>query len=1162
MTTRTINSIHNRVAAFECLAEQSKTKSGVMQIAPKQSTTDFASVKVAGGRETFGASVKFNPSVKDTNNNTEISGGDNIPSSTKFVEEYITNMNETKNPIEIMSNVQIKPQQQQQQQQQQYDIEAENENNRVEEKIAIDERNDCNTQNNLKPQFVPDTSRGEVIDTREENEVAMVQENKNSLADKRNDSNIQSNVDHQFAPDTDTCMKKIMDTGNKLTMVEGKDENKFSNIDNTHQKNFTFNEFEKVDDENLNNKSMKEILEEEDKKIGLEEVGPVSEINVSTSSKSSKDTDEDDSRSKHSISPLSFTDQAVAQKKQNPVMQNSAITAIDEDEDFFNSMNNMTSKDDDPWQFLSEKSDFVIDTLMEKPEMNSGNENKDDFPLGLEMEDQMLTGTEESKAQFKPDVEVIQDDVLDRDVTSNVDTKTELQQTSNDGSDDSSLVDYFENLLTEPCVDNGDGGDKEEKLSLEQPDSNLQGSAFKSIENEIDNPCTLHKSPSAELLGSKFHNLVSGHEALKQPKSDVHPDVMNIPDTDYMNPKVELSEIKVNPNPISGSSNTDDTSRMSVFDAFLSMPNMDTADSNMNKTYNVQGQVESDDVAVHDIFVDDDTNNFQSSHVKNLAKNDHSELSFMSPKNPGPMDQNQGLHPIINNTTPYNMYSAQKFEDELKPTATVLFENNDNDDMNGTTEDDMKLPSSMNIEESDDISDTSPFAEMLDDDDDFLEEAHFVNNSNGINHVQKSIVSPITDDHFSYFPTSISNSNNELNMDTQGHVQTNPALDVNNGMVSSTFIHGKQDNSQNPAIQINESESKFDSNELSNDNAHEQEGYIKAKQVHASSSGPPLTYRNTQMYGFNDDTDSLGISIMTEDQQDEESLMYSVAEKSHATTSTSISQGGQIPKKRPTSGSDPSQPLPIFRTASTLRDNPNLHNAHSTISELTGMENASIVSSGKRLSIPPKTSAVKLGTISGASPDRKPASARGRSPFGRRRSEKSAKSSKGGNSSPFRRPQGGKSAESTKGGNNHHSVTNSYNVGQKQKTKKKRGFSLRSLSPWRWNSSRKRETSPEFPRQESLGSTNSRPTIKRTPSQIIADDELAEAAVPLVAISPSQDSEEKQKTTGRFSLRSLSPFRRRSSRPQSKPRSNSKQRSHKKNAKHDPFYEDNSLSSI
>ena len=119
------------------------------------------------------------------------------------------------------------------------------------------------------------------------------------------------------------------------------------------------------------------------------------------------------------------------------------------------------------------------------------------------------------------------------------------------------------------------------------------------------------------------------------------------------------------------------------------------------------------------------------------------------------------------------------------------------------------------------------------------------------------------------------------------------------------------------------------------------------------------------------------------------------------------------------------------------------------------------------------------------SPDRKNSIYKGGSPFGRRRSDKSAESSKGGNSSTFGRRRNGKSSESFKGENHHHSVTKSYNVGQRQKIKKRIDCSLRSLSPWRWICSRKRGTSPEFPRQESLGSRNPRPNIKRTPSQMV-----------------------------------------------------------------------------
>ena len=286
-------------------------------------------------------------------------------------------------------------------------------------------------------------------------------------------------------------------------------------------------------------------------------------------------------------------------------------------------------------------------------------------------------------------------------------------------------------------------------------------------------------------------------------------------------------------------------------------------------------------------------------------------------------------------------------------------------------------------------------------------------------------------------------------------------------------------------------------------------------------------------------------------------MTYSVSEKSH-TTSTSISQGGLKPKKRPTSSSqDPSKPVPIFRTASALHNNRILHNAQSTVSELTGLDSVSISSNGRRNSM-------GLSTIQGSVDSKAEKKGRGRSasPFGRRRSP-----------SPFGR-KADKSVDSahTKSSKQnsvtHSEMTHGMDNRQKEKIhKKQRGISLRSLSPFRRRNKkkddyfheeheRKGKEKEKYKGRYSRGRSRpkNRPSLQKTPSQILLEDERAETAIPLVAVSPSHDSSEAKKPK-KFSFRSFSPFRRRNKRSKSRKTRGKK----KKNQKADPFYEDDSL---
>lgn len=135
-----------------------------------------------------------------------------------------------------------------------------------------------------------------------------------------------------------------------------------------------------------------------------------------------------------------------------------------------------------------------------------------------------------------------------------------------------------------------------------------------------------------------------------------------------------------------------------------------------------------------------------------------------------------------------------------------------------------------------------------------------------------------------------------------------------------------------------------------------------------------------------------------------------------------------------------------------------------------------------------------------------------------------------------------------------------------KREKNEKGFSLRSLSPFRRGpkvDKNLRTAQEEFRQQReelkrrNLTRQGSARSMGSTPSEIIEQDNRFESRIPLVAVTSSDDSSElrKGKPKKKFSLRSLSPFHRRSSRGRSK--SQNKRRS--KKGKEDPFDENPSL---
>ncbi len=506
--------------------------------------------------------------------------------------------------------------------------------------------------------------------------------------------------------------------------------------------------------------------------------------------------------------------------------------------------------------------------------------------------------------------------------------------------------------------------------------------------------------------------------------------------------------------------------------------------------------------------------------------------------------------------SPYNMYSDIAQDLEINATATMSFDNT------LPNHHQISKTPGVNTNDTDDISDTSPFAAIGDEDSlQGVEEANFVNNSTQ-SAGPSSTNYKNTEQHLSYLFST--NPNQVQGEDLANQNYNDPFMHLDNAQ--SFFMEGPE-------------QSQFEQNARKNNQSNQQNlfqynpslEHSPHKQSQQPQSGPPLTYKNANAFMPTDDSDSLGVSVLTEDtaqkrnNQEESSMMtYSVSEKSHK--STSISGGGQKPKKRPSSmAQDPSKPVPIFRTASALHNNPALHNAHSTISDLTGMDTVSVPSAQRRPSINGNANnSQTLSTINGPVPN--PAEqkenrgrSRGLSPFRRRRDTSLDSSFTNGSRSSFKQPSVT------------HSEKTPYTDNTHVKDKPKRGFSLRSLSPWRRRNAQKKEEN-KFERPDSSGSY-SRPSIKHSPSQILADDERIEGSIPLVAVNPSQDSAEEKKPIRRFSLRSFSPFSRRgrnksasrsksrgvSSRRSVGRRSSSRQLGRRKQSKADPFYEDDSL---
>jgi len=265
----------------------------------------------------------------------------------------------------------------------------------------------------------------------------------------------------------------------------------------------------------------------------------------------------------------------------------------------------------------------------------------------------------------------------------------------------------------------------------------------------------------------------------------------------------------------------------------------------------------------------------------------------------------------------------------------------------------------------------------------------------------------------------------------------------------------------------------------------------------------------------------------TQDSKSESSLMtYSLSETSNPSIVSKANNG------------------PIFRDRNSLSDTMKLKTVSSNISEITdpnppGFRRRRPIPKGGRRKSSGKDNA-SLSTINGAStgsssPQRRE---RDRSPFGR-----------SGRSGKLPEQKSSDKSGSGRGRQKERETT----------SKPKRGFSWRSLSPFRrhnstqgvdksllkaqeeFRTSQARLERPDMQRERSIGSIGS---TGSTPADILQEDDERESKIPLVAISLSDDSSQLRQPKKKFSLRDLSPFRRRSSR--------------KKKGKDDPFDEQHS----
>ena len=354
-----------------------------------------------------------------------------------------------------------------------------------------------------------------------------------------------------------------------------------------------------------------------------------------------------------------------------------------------------------------------------------------------------------------------------------------------------------------------------------------------------------------------------------------------------------------------------------------------------------------------------------------------------------------------------------------------------------------------------------------------------------------------------------------------------------------------------------------------------------APYLREASTGPPLTIRNGYLPN-NDDA----VSQMTEttseseqivskwraSQQQEDQTIQETKSSDHSSLMTySLTESSNVSIVQSKTNN-----APIFRKRNSLSDNPRLNSTQSNISEITDP----LAGRGQRKRppakgrTPSKRNSITAPSITSGSTPKKNDSSRRRSPspFGRMDSAKEPDSSKRRSPSPFGRLGRSKEPQPDSadgiGRTPYYATEPARGRQTKNDGRSKRGFSLRSLSPFRrFNTKKdlnhKLQSAQDVLIQSQQQSQHSRariprrnrsqspfrqisPTRSGSMREIMQEDEARETSIPLVAITLSDDSAERQKPIKKWSFRNFSPFRRRNNK--------------KSSVKVDPFDEgDNSL---
>ena len=275
-------------------------------------------------------------------------------------------------------------------------------------------------------------------------------------------------------------------------------------------------------------------------------------------------------------------------------------------------------------------------------------------------------------------------------------------------------------------------------------------------------------------------------------------------------------------------------------------------------------------------------------------------------------------------------------------------------------------------------------------------------------------------------------------------------------------------------------------------------GHLNGRQ--RFSKGPPPTTKNGNSFSQYDDT-STGVSVLTEDS----SFDYSTQNGNRS----SASVASQRKKDNTSHNHIPfnSQPTQIFRTASSLKDNPTMQK--------------------ERMGVTPNLS----GTLSEAS------------------SKESRRDS--GRKEKYREPPRKTLQKLAQSSQSNASNRTDGSERGRQKKKSKLARALRSMSPFRRSSKKNLNGSGRSKQKRERMPHNFEDQSRRRINNIdggVYEDFGEKEAIPLVAVNLSDDSAPDRRSKRGFSFRSLSPFRRRGS---SKP----SRRNSRTSVNSDPFDE-------